>query len=60
LPLIAFDKTGHRLGYGAGFYDRTVSALRGQRSILTIGLAYDDQENRRRARGGPRSKDGMG
>src|SRR4051812_47784154 len=44
LPLIAFDRRGHRLGYGAGYYDRTVGALRRQRSVLTIGLAYDEQE----------------
>jgi 5-formyltetrahydrofolate cyclo-ligase len=44
LPLVAFDKTGHRLGYGAGYYDRTVSVLRAQRSILTIGVGYDEQE----------------
>ncbi|MGZ6176305.1 MAG: 5-formyltetrahydrofolate cyclo-ligase [Candidatus Binataceae bacterium] len=44
LPLIAFDRRGHRLGYGAGYYDRTVGALRRQRSIRTIGLAYDEQE----------------
>ena len=44
LPLIAYDKTGHRLGYGAGYYDRTVEALRAQRGIIVIGLAYDEQE----------------
>lgn len=44
LPLIAYDKTGHRLGYGAGYYDRTVQALRAQRDIVVIGLAYDEQE----------------
>lgn len=44
LPLIAFDSRGHRLGYGAGYYDRTVSALRRQRPMLMIGLAYDEQE----------------
>ena len=44
LPLIAFDKTGHRLGYGAGYYDRTIEALRAQRDVLVIGLAYDEQE----------------
>jgi 5-formyltetrahydrofolate cyclo-ligase len=44
LPLIAYDKTGHRLGYGAGYYDRTVQALRDRHAIVVIGLAYDEQE----------------
>lgn len=44
LPLIAFDRVGNRLGYGAGYYDRTVANLRRQRKVLVIGIAYDEQE----------------
>jgi 5-formyltetrahydrofolate cyclo-ligase len=40
VPLLAFDRNGHRLGYGGGFYDRTLSAYR----IRAIGLAYAAQE----------------
>jgi 5-formyltetrahydrofolate cyclo-ligase len=44
VPLLAFDAEGHRLGYGAGYYDRTLERLRGMKPILAIGLAYDEQE----------------
>jgi 5-formyltetrahydrofolate cyclo-ligase len=45
VPLLAFDKHGHRLGYGGGFYDRTLSAYRDRaRPIRAIGVAYAAQE----------------
>lgn len=44
VPLLAFDARGFRLGYGGGFYDRTLAALRAQGSVLAIGLCYDSQE----------------
>lgn len=42
IPLVGFDKQGFRLGYGGGFYDRTISALAktGQKP-LCVGIAYD-------------------
>lgn len=45
VPLIAFDRKGGRLGYGGGFYDRTLEALRAQRPTLAIGFAYAGQED---------------
>ncbi len=43
LPLLAFDACGNRLGYGGGFYDRTLAKLRAKRPVLAVGLAYDEQ-----------------
>ena len=43
VPLLAFDKHGHRLGYGQGYYDRTLSALRAKGRIVAAGIAYAAQ-----------------
>ncbi|GAA0526219.1 5-formyltetrahydrofolate cyclo-ligase [Rhizomicrobium palustre] len=43
VPLLAFDDAGYRLGYGGGFYDRTLAALRAKKPITAIGIAYAGQ-----------------
>ena len=44
LPLVGFDAGCFRLGYGGGFYDRTLSLFREQgKSVIALGLAYDSQ-----------------
>ena len=44
VPLVAFTRQGWRLGYGGGFYDRTLEGLRNRRPTLAIGFAYAAQE----------------
>ncbi len=44
VPLAAFDRLGHRIGYGAGHYDRTLQQLRELKVITAIGLAFAAQE----------------
>ena len=44
VPLLGFDRRGHRLGQGAGHYDRTIAHLRARKPVFVIGLAYSGQE----------------
>jgi 5-formyltetrahydrofolate cyclo-ligase len=44
VPLLAFDRQGNRLGYGAGYYDSTLRSLRLARRIVAAGIGFDEQE----------------
>jgi 5-formyltetrahydrofolate cyclo-ligase len=44
VPLACFDRAGHRIGYGAGYYDMTINALRAKKKVVAIGMAFAIQE----------------
>jgi 5-formyltetrahydrofolate cyclo-ligase len=44
VPLLAFDRRGHRIGYGAGYYDMTIARLRAMKPVTAIGIAFGSQE----------------
>lgn len=44
VPLLAYDRRGFRLGYGGGYYDRTLELLRGRKPVTAIGFAFAAQE----------------
>jgi|SRR5262245_9858453 len=44
VPLLAFDRRGHRIGYGAGYFDMTIAALRASKPVVAAGIAFAAQE----------------
>jgi 5-formyltetrahydrofolate cyclo-ligase len=43
VPLLACDEEGWRLGYGGGFYDRTLEALRAKKNVAAVGVGFNAQ-----------------
>jgi len=44
VPLAAFDRSGHRIGYGAGYYDMTIAKARARKTVTALGIAFAAQE----------------
>jgi 5-formyltetrahydrofolate cyclo-ligase len=44
VPLLAFDRKGHRLGYGAGYYDAALRAARQKSAVVAVGVGFSEQE----------------
>jgi 5-formyltetrahydrofolate cyclo-ligase len=44
VPLLAFDRHGHRIGYGAGYYDMTIGKFRAMKPVVAVGIAFAAQE----------------
>ena len=44
VPMLAWDRWGYRLGYGGGFYDRTLEGLRARGPVVAVGFAFSAQE----------------
>ena len=44
VPMVGFDLYKNRIGYGGGYYDRTIEHLEKKNEILKLGVAFDEQE----------------
>jgi 5-formyltetrahydrofolate cyclo-ligase len=44
VPLLVFARDGHRIGYGAGYYDMTIAGLRAKKTIHAVGIGFAAQE----------------